>query len=105
MKEITKAKLEEMLDEMSDDELNRFIENQFQLLEVAFQVMGYRNFSYKVENKMLKNNQCYAQQNLIRRFVMQKQKIIFKNKLDVDILDDNFYKIIFEQILSLHKKT
>ena len=105
MKEITKAKLEEMLDEMSDDELNRFIENQIQLLEVAFQVMGYRNFSYKVENKMLKNNQCYAQQNLIRRFVMQKQKIIFKNKLDVDILDDNFYKIIFEQILSLHKKT
>ena len=105
MKEITKAKLEEMLDEMSDDELNRFIENQFQLLEVAFQVMGYRNFSYKVENKMLKNNQCYAQQNLIRRFVMQKQKIIFKNKLDVGILDDNFYKIIFEQILSLHKKT
>ena len=56
MKEITKAKLEEMLDEMSDDELNLFIENQFQLLEVAFQVMGYRNFSYKVENKMLKNN-------------------------------------------------
>ena len=105
MKEITKAKLEEMLDEMSDDELNRFIENQFQLLEVAFQVMGYRNFSYKVENKMIRNNQCYAQQNLIRRFVMQKQKIIFKNKLDVDILDDNFYKIIFEQILSLHKKT
>ena len=105
MKEITKAKLEEMLDEMSDDELNLFIENQFQLLEVAFQVMGYRNFSYKVENKMLKNNQCYAQQNLIRRFVMQKQKIIFKNKLDVGILDDNFYKIIFEQILSLHKKT
>ena len=105
MKEITKAKLEEMLDEMSDDELNRFIENQIQLLEVAFQVMGYRNFSYKVENKMLKNNQCYAQQNLIRRFVVQKQKIIFKNKLDVDILDDNFYKIIFEQILSLHKKT
>ena len=36
---------------------------------------------------------------------MQKQKIIFKNKLDVDILDDNFYKTIFEQILSLHKKT
>ena len=105
MKEITKAKLEEMLDEMSDDELNRFIENQFQLLEVAFQVMGYRNFSYKVENKMLKNNQCYAQQNLTRRFVMQKQKIIFKNKLDIGILDDNFYKIIFEQILSLHKKT
>lgn len=105
MKEITKAKLEEMLDEMSDDELNLFIENQIQLLEVAFQVMGYRNFSYKVENKMLKNNQCYAQQNLIRRFVMQKQKIIFKNKLDVGILDDNFYKIIFEQILSLHKKT
>ena len=105
MKEITKAKLEEMLEEMSDDELNRFIENQFQLLEVAFQVMGYRNFSYKVENKMLKNNQCYAQQNLIRRFVMQKQKIIFKNKLDIAVLDDNFYKIIFEQILSLHKKT
>ena len=105
MKEITKAKLEEMLEEMSDAELNRFIENQIQLLEVAFQVMGYRNFSYKIENKMLKNNQCYAQQNLIRRFVMQKQKIIFKNKLDVDILDDNFYKIIFEQILSLHKKT
>ena len=105
MKEITKAKLEEMLDEMSDDELNLFIENQFQLLEVAFQVMGYRNFSYKVENKMLKNNQCYAQQNLIRRFVMQKQKIIFKNKLDIGILDDNFYKIIFEQILNLHKKT
>ena len=105
MKEITKAKLEEMLDEMSDDELNRFIENQFQLLEVAFKVMSYRNFSYKVENKMIRNNQCYAQQNLIRRFVMQKQKIIFKNKLDVDILDDNFYKIIFEQILSLHKKT
>lgn len=36
---------------------------------------------------------------------MQEQKIIFKNKLDVGILDDNFYKIIFEQILSLHKKT
>ena len=105
MKEITKAKLEEMLEEMSDAELNRFIENQFQLLEEAFKVMSYRNFSYKVENKMLKNNQCYAQQNLIRRFVMQKQKIIFKNKLDVGILDDNFYKIIFEQILSLHKKT
>ena len=105
MKEITKAKLEEMLEEMSDAELNRFIENQFQLLEEAFKVMSYRNFSYKVENKMLKNNQCYAQQNLTRRFVMQKQKIIFKNKLDVGILDDNFYKIIFEQILSLHKKT
>ena len=105
MKEITKAKLEEMLEEMSDAELNRFIENQFQLLEEAFKVMSYRNFSYKVENKMLRNNQCYAQQNLIRRFVMQKQKIIFKNKLDVGILDDNFYKIIFEQILSLHKKT
>ena len=105
MKEISKAKLEEMLEEMSDAELNRFIENQFQLLEEAFKVMSYRNFSYKVENKMLKNNQCYAQQNLTRRFVMQKQKIIFKNKLDVGILDDNFYKIIFEQILSLHKKT
>ena len=105
MKEITKAKLEEMLEEMSDAELNRFIENQFQLLEEAFKVMSYRNFSYKVENKMLRNNQCYAQQNLIRRFVMQKQKIIFKNKLDVGILDDNFYKIIFEQIVSLHKKT
>lgn len=36
---------------------------------------------------------------------MQKQKIIFKNKLDVDVFDNNFYKIIFEQILSLHKKT
>ena len=36
---------------------------------------------------------------------MQEQKIIFKNKLDVGILDDNFYRIIFEQILSLHKKT
>ena len=36
---------------------------------------------------------------------MQKQKIIFKNKLDASVLDDNFYKIIFEQILSLHKKT
>ena len=56
MKEITKAKLEEMLDEMSDAELNRFIENQFQLLEEAFKVMSYRNFSYKVENKMLRNN-------------------------------------------------
>ena len=56
MKEITKAKLEEMLEEMSDAELTRFIDNQFQLLEVAFQVMGYRNFSYKVENKMLRNN-------------------------------------------------
>lgn len=105
MKEITKAKLEEMLEEMSDAELNRFIENQFQLLEEAFKVMSYRNFSYKVENKMLRNNQCYAQKIQTRRFVMQKQKIIFKNKLDVGILDDNFYKIIFEQILSLHKKT
>ena len=36
---------------------------------------------------------------------MQKQKIIFKNKLDVAVSDDNFYKIIFEQILNLHKKT
>ena len=36
---------------------------------------------------------------------MQKQKIIFKNKLDVAVLDYNFYKIIFEQILNLHKKT
>ena len=36
---------------------------------------------------------------------MQKQKIIFKNKLDTTVLDNNFYKIIFEQILSLHKKT
>ena len=44
MKEITKAKLEEMLEEMSDAELNRFIENQFQLLEEAFKVMSYRNF-------------------------------------------------------------
>ena len=101
MKKISK----EMIEEMSDAELNRFIENQFQLLEEAFKVMSYRNFSYKVENKMLKNNQCYAQQNLIRRFVMQKQKIIFKNKLDVGVFDNNFYKIIFEQILSLHKKT
>lgn len=63
MKEITKAKLEEMLEEMSDAELNRFIENQFQLLEEAFKVMSYRNFSYKVENKMLRNNQCYAQKS------------------------------------------
>ena len=36
---------------------------------------------------------------------MQEQKIIFKNKLDTTVFDDNFYKIIFEQILSLHKKT
>ena len=36
---------------------------------------------------------------------MQEQKIIFKNKLDTAVFDDNFYKIIFEQILSLHKKT
>ena len=56
MKEITKAKLEEMLEEMSDAELNRFIENQIQLLEEAFKAMSYRNFSYKVENKMLRNN-------------------------------------------------
>lgn len=63
MKEISKAKLEEMLEEMSDAELNRFIENQFQLLEEAFKVMSYRNFSYKVENKMLRNNQCYAQKS------------------------------------------
>ena len=36
---------------------------------------------------------------------MQKQKIIFKNKLDDAVFDNNFNKIIFEQILSLHKKT
>ena len=35
---------------------------------------------------------------------MQEQKIIFKNKLDIGVFDNNFYKIIFEQILSLHKK-
>ena len=63
MKEITKAKLEEMLEEMSDAELNRFIENQFQLLEESFKVMSYRNFSYKVENKMLRNNQSYVQKS------------------------------------------
>ena len=36
---------------------------------------------------------------------MQEQKIICKNKLDTAVFDDNFYRIIFEQILNLHKKT
>ena len=56
MKEITKAKLEELLDEMTDEELSNFIMNQIQVLEEAFDNMCYRNFSYKVKNKMLKND-------------------------------------------------
>ena len=56
MKEITKSKLEELLDEMTDEELSKFIMNQFLVLEEAFDNMCYRNFSYKVKNKMLENN-------------------------------------------------
>ena len=36
---------------------------------------------------------------------MQSQKIIFKNKLDIEVFDKNFYNIIFERLLSLHKKS
>ena len=103
MKEITKAKLEELLDEMTDEELSNFIINQIQVLEEAFNNMCYRNFSYKVKNKMLKNDQCYAQK-FNKEVLMQSQKIIFKNKLDIEVFDKNFYNIIFERLLSLHKK-
>ena len=104
MKEITKAKLEEFLDEMTDEELSNFIMNQFLVLEEAFNNMCYRNFSYKVKNKMLKNDQCYAQK-FNKEVLMQSQKIIFKNKLDIEVFDKNFYNIIFERLLSLHKKS
>jgi len=36
---------------------------------------------------------------------MQKHKIVFKNNVDLNVLDNNFYNILFEQILNLHKKT
>ena len=56
MKKITTETLKDMLEEMSDAELNSFIFNQFQLLEEAFKIMSYRNFSYKLENTMLRND-------------------------------------------------
>ena len=56
MKKITTETLKDILDEMSDAELNSFILNQFQLLEEAFKIMSYRNFSYKLENTMLRND-------------------------------------------------
>ena len=56
MKKITTETLKDMLEEMSDAELNSFILNQFQLLEEACKIMSYRNFSYKLKNTMLRND-------------------------------------------------
>ena len=101
MKKITK----EMIEEMSDADLLSLMLKQFEGLEYLFQQMCARTVCREFAKLTNHEDQFLKQKNFNKEVLMQSQKIIFKNKLDIEVFDKNFYNIIFERLLSLHKKS